>query len=78
MSNYIVVEAVNLSWLESKVAPLLDLGYIPLSGATPVCTNSDKSNLHTKTSVDFNSNNTYQSIFYMQTLYKPVNQITLT
>lgn len=78
MSNYIVVEAIDLAWLESNIRPYLDLGYIPLGGAVPVYTNSDKPNLHTRTSVDFNSNNTYQSIFYMQTLYKPINQITLT
>lgn len=65
MSNYIVVEAIDLAWLESKVRPYLDLGYIPLGGAVPVYTNSN------------NSNNTYQSIFYMQTLYKLINQITL-
>lgn len=76
MSDYIVVEAISLAWLEHKVRPLLDLGYIPLGGAVPVYTNSN--NLHSGASVDFNSNNTYQSIFYTQTLYKPINQITLT
>lgn len=78
MSDYIVVEAIDLAWLESKVKSYLNSGYIPLGGATPVYTIPDNSNLHTRTSVDFNSNNTYQSIFYTQTLYKPINQITLT
>ena len=78
MSDYIVVEAIDLAWLESKIKHYLDSGYIPLGGAVPVYTNSGNSNLHARTSVDFNSNNTYQSIFYTQTLYKPINQITLT
>lgn len=78
MSNYLVVEAINLSWLESKVRPLLDLGYEPVGAATPVYTCPDSGKLHDRASVDFNSNNSYQSIMYIQTLYKPINQITLT
>lgn len=78
MSNYIIVEAINLSWLEHKVRPLLDLGYEPVGAATPVYTCPDNTNLHNRATVDFNSNKSYQSIVYMQTLYKPINQITLT
>lgn len=78
MSNYLVVEATNLAWLESKVRPLLDLGYEPVGAAAPVYTRPDSGKLHDSASVDFNSNNSYQSIMYIQTLYKPINQITLT
>ena len=77
MSDYIVVEAINLAWLESKVRPLLDLGYEPVGAATPVYTCPDSSKLHDRGSVDFNSNKSYQSIRYIQTLYKPANKITL-
>ena len=77
MSNYLVVEAINLSWLESKVRPLLDLGYEPVGAATPVYTNKPKPDLHTLSMVDFNSSNSYQSIMYIQTLYKPANKIIL-
>ena len=77
MSNYLVIEATNLSWLESKVRPLLDLGYEPLGAATPVYTCPDNTKLHERANVDFNSNKSYQSIMYIQTLYKPANKITL-
>ena len=78
MSSYLVIEATNLSWLESKVSRLLNLGYEPLGAATPVYTCPDNTKLHERANVDFNSNKSYQSIMYIQTLYKPINQITLT
>ena len=70
MNNYIVLSNHSLDALQGEADILITKGYLPVGGVTSV-TYKDSFMVEDENKVDYNSENYYMKIKFLQAFYKP-------